>query len=401
MAKRRTKTILGIIVAIPALILLFVGGLWTYVIATTRPIHPDPNLVPSSKHADPSRNWIAAVDRGREIMRAGLSDQNLPGVSVAVGVGNEIVWAEGFGFENIQTRQPVTPATRFRIGTGSIALTSAAVGLLIEKGQMKLDDEIQVYVPEYPKKPWPVTLRQLMSHTSGMGTDAGDEGPFGEHCNSTREGLRLFKDDNLRFQPGTARRFSSYGWILVSAAVEAAAREPFMTFMRRQVFAPLGMEDTREDSPSETIPNVPTFYFPRFAADTKYGPDVMRPLDLTCYAGASAFLSTPSDLVRFGLAINNGKLLQPATVQMLQAQQRLPSGEETGYGLGWDIEAVTLAGEQTRWVGHDGDVLGGPAMALIIFPERGLTVAIASNTSYAKAEELAVRIAEVFAAAKQ
>ena len=399
MAKRRTKTILGIIVAIPALILLFVAGLWTYVIATTRPIHPDPALVPSSKNADPSRNWTAAVDRGRAIMRAELSEQNLPGVSVAVGVADDIVWAEGFGFENIQTRQPVTPGTRFRIGTGSIALTSAAAGLLIERGQIKLDDEIQVYVPEYPKKPWPITLRQLMAHMSGMGTDAGDEGPFGEHCDRTNEALRIFKDDNLRFQPGTNRRFSSYGWVLVSAAIEAAAREPFMTFMRRQVFAPLGMDDTLEDSPAAS--GVPTFYFPRFSAETKYGPDVMRPIDLSCYAGAMAFLSTPSDLVRFGLAVNNGKLLQPATVQMLQAQQRLPSGEETGYGLGWDIEPVTLAGEQTRWVGHDGDVLGGPTMALITFPERGLVVAIASNTSYAKAEELALRIAEIFAAAKR
>jgi CubicO group peptidase (beta-lactamase class C family) len=240
-----------------------------------------------------------------------------------------------------------------------------------------------------------------MAHTSGMGTDAGDEGPFGEHCNRTTEALRIFKDDRLRFEPGTSRRFSSYGWILVSAAVEAAAREPFMTFMRRQIFAPLGMEDTREDSITETIPNVPTFYFPRFAADTKYGPDVMRPIDLSCYAGAAAFLSTPSDLVRFGLAISNGTLLQSATVQTLQGEQTLRSGEMTGYGLGWDIEPITLAGRQTRWVGHDGLVLGGPAMALVTVPDTGLVVAVASNTPYAKPEELAVRIAEIFAAGKR
>ena len=399
MAKRRTKTILGIIVAIPALILLFVAGLWTFVIATTRPIHPDPNLAPATKSADPSRDWSAAADRGREAMRAALSEQNLPGVSVAVGAGGELVWAEGFGFENIQTRQPVTPGTRFRIGTGSMALTSAAVGLLVEKGRMNLDDEIQKYVPQYPRKQWPITLRHLMAHTSGMGTDAGDEGPFGEHCDRTDEALRLFKDDRLRFEPGTAIRFSSYGWILVSAAVEAAAREPFMTFMRRQVFAPLAMEDTLEDSPTAT--GVPTFYFPRFAAETKYGPDPMRPLDLSCYAGAMAFLSTPSDLVRYGLAINNGKLLQPATVQMLQSEQRLASGGMTEYGLGWDIEPVTLAGHETRWIGHDGLVMGGPAMALVTFPDRGLVVAVASNTPYAKPEELAVRIAEIFAAAKR
>ena len=134
----------------------------------------------------------------------------------------------------------------------------------------------------------------------------------------------------------------------MSAAVEAAADEPFLTFMRKQIFEPLGMDDTRADSATESIPDRATFYFPRFAADPRYGPDLMRPLDYSCYAGSSAFLSTPSDLVRFAIAIDSGKLLQPATVQLLQTSQRLASGQETGYGLGWDLETVALAGEQTR-----------------------------------------------------
>ena len=81
----------------------------------------------------------------------------------------------------------------------------------------------------------------------------------------------------------------------------------------------------------------------------------MRDLDYSCYAGSSAFLSTPSDLVRFAMALDSGKLLKPETVQLLQTSQRLPAGEETGYGLGWDLETVTVAGRQTRWIGHDGD----------------------------------------------
>jgi CubicO group peptidase (beta-lactamase class C family) len=108
-------------------------------------------------------------------------------------------------------------------------------------------------------------------------------------------------------------------------------------------------------------------------------------------------VSTPSDLVRFALAINSGKLLQPATVQLLQASQRLPSGDETGYGLGWDIETVTLNGEQTRWVGHDGNVLGGMVASLMTFPDRGLVVSVTSNTSYADTESLALKIAQAFA----
>lgn len=127
----------------------------------------------------------------------------------------------------------------------------------------------------------------------------------------------------------------------------------------------------------------------------------MRPIDLSCYAGSSVFVSTPSDLVRFAIAIDSGKLLQPATVALLQTSERLPSGEETGYGLGWDVETVALAGQQARWVGHDGSVLGGMVASLMTFPERGLVIAVTSNTSYADTESLALKIAQAFAAQKQ
>ena len=140
-----------------------------------------------------------------------------------------------------------------------------------------------------------------------------------------------------------------------------------------------------------------TFYFPRFAADPTYGLHLMRDVDYSCYAGSSVFLSTPSDLVRFAMAINSGKLLQPATVQFLQTSQRLPSGQETGYGLGWDLETVALAGEQTGLVGHDGESLGGMVASFMTFPKYGIVVAVTSNISYADTFSIAVKIAQAFA----
>jgi hypothetical protein len=123
----------------------------------------------------------------------------------------------------------------------------------------------------------------------------------------------------------------------------------------------------------------------------------MRPLDYSCYAGASVFLSTPSDLVRFGMAINNGKLLQPSTVQLLQTSQRLASGQETGYGLGWDLEDVALAIKQARVVGHDGDLLGGRVASLMTFPGRGIVVAVISNISYVDTFAIGSKVAKAFA----
>ena len=399
MAKRwnRTETWLALIVLGVLLFILGLGGFWVFMSATP-PLHSNAQDVPSVTHSAPLPQWAAAVEQGRQIARAGLTEQNLPGLSVAVAVGGDIVWAEGFGWADLEKRVPVAPDTQFRIGTASIALTSAAIGLLLEEGQLNLDDEIQKHVPEFPKKQSPVTLRQLMGHLAGVRTDGGDEGPlFSQHCERPADALPHFADDALRFEPGAEYRFSSYGWILVSAAVEAASKEPFLTFMQKEIFEPLGMDRTMADSATEPIPNRATPYFPRFAADPRYGPDLMREVDYSCYAGASVFVSTPSDLVRFAIAINSGKLLQPATVQLFQTSQRTASGQETGYGLGWDLETVTLAGQQTRTIGHDGDSLGGTLASLLTFREHGIVVSLTTNVSYADTFAVGVKIAEAFA----
>ena len=393
----RIETWLAVIVLGVGVIILSVGGLWVYMSATATPLHPDPSRVPSVTGSDPSPKFTEAVERGRQVLRGFIAEQNLPGLSVAVGVNGDLVWAEGFGWANLEQQGPVKPETRFRIGTASIVLTSAAAGVLIEQGRLKLDDEIQAYVPEYPKKQWPVTVRQVMGHLAGIRTDGGDEGPlFSQQCERPIDGVQRIAEYSLLFEPGTQYRFSSFGWIVISAAIEAAAKEPFLTFMQKQVFEPLRMDDTMLDASIQPLEDQATSYFPKFAGDPRYGNDLMRDLDYTCYAGGSAFLSTPSDLVRFAMAINGGKLLQPATAEVLQTSQRLASGQETGYGLGWHLETVTLAGQQVRSVGHDGAVLGGIAGSLMTFRDRGIAVAILSNTSYADTPAAALNIAEVF-----
>jgi CubicO group peptidase (beta-lactamase class C family) len=345
-------------------------------------------------------------------MRAGLAQQNLPGLSVAVAVDGGIVWAEGFGWADLVNQVPVAPGTRFRVADASKALTSAAVGMLMENNRLHLEDEIQLHVPEFPKKPWPVTLRQLMAQVAGVTTDHGGEAPLANassddgnpamHCGRTADGLQLddFAERELLFEPGTRYSPSSYGWVLVSAAVEAAANEPFFAFMRAQVFEPLGMHDTTIDVATEAILARATFYFPLFglAGDTRFGPKSARQGDYSCYAGAAAFLSTPSDLVRFGTGIDSGRLLKPGTVQQLQTPQRLPSGAETGYGLGWELETVLLAGQPTRMAGHGSkeEFIGGTTY-LTTFPERGIVVAVMSNISFADTKSIALSIAQTFA----
>jgi serine beta-lactamase-like protein LACTB len=384
-------------------IILAVGVLlaartWWYVFATA-PLHPNPQNVPFATERSPSPMWAGAVDQGRQIARASLAEENLPGLAVAIGVGGDIVWAEGFGWANLESRVPVAPGLRFRIGHVSKALTSAAVGLLVEQGRLRLDDEIQTYVPAFPRKQWPVTLRQLMGHMAGIRHYPGEEAdiPSG-HCERASEGLQSFADDPLLFEPETESRYSTYGWVLVSAAVEAAANEPFFTFMRTQLFTPLGMTGTMPDSATESIPDRATFYFPRFSGDNQFGHEVAKPVDYSCFAGAGAFLSTPVDLVRFGMALSSGTLLHPDTVRRLQTPQMLTSGKDTDFGLGWMLETIPLAGEPTRLASDASRSLLGGSTSFLTFPERGLVVAVTSNTSYAGTRSIALKLAEVFAA---
>src|SRR5262245_18522544 len=175
MARKRTETLLALGAVAVGLLLTAFAGLFAYISITATKLHPDPQHVRSVMRSAPSSTWTGAAEQGRQVVRASLAEQNLPGVSVAVGVGGDIVWAEGFGWADLEKQLPVTPNLRFRIGTASTVLTSAAVGLLLEKNKLKLDEEIQKYVPEFPEKQWPVTLRQLMGHVAGVRNDGGDE----------------------------------------------------------------------------------------------------------------------------------------------------------------------------------------------------------------------------------
>ena len=382
-----------------AVFVLFLAGLgiYTFVMTVSTKLHPNPTDVPSVTLAAPSQKWAAAVDRGKQIARAGLAGQNLPGLSVAVGVGGDIVWAEGFGWADMEKRVPVAPAMRFRIGHTSKALTSAAVGLLLEKNRLHLEKEIQAYVPEFPRKPWPVTLRQLMGHVAGVAHYESEEDSLPTaHCERAVEGVPRFADRPLRSEPDTEYAYSTFGWVLVSAAAEAAAQEPLATFMTAQIFKPLGMTATTFESTGRIADRV-TFYQRRFTGDAGEGVVPAAVVDYSCFSGAGAILSTPTDLVRFGMAVNGGKLLQADTVKKLQTPQVLTSGKETEYGLGWMVEEVTLAGEPVRMVHHASRSLKGGTTSFMTFPARGMVVAVTANIANAITRDIALAIAQAFA----
>jgi serine beta-lactamase-like protein LACTB, mitochondrial len=398
MSKSRISTWVSLVLLGVGLLAVGIPGLWVYMSITATTVHPDSQNIPSLTNSPPLPKWAGAAEQSRQIVRASMSENNLAGLSVAVGIDGEIVWAEGFGFADIESRLPVTPNHRFRTGTASIVFTSAAIGLLLDEGRLKLDDQIQRYVPEFPTKHWPVTIRQAMGDVAGLKGEDPDDGVLtSSHCERPADAVALFAKDPLLFQPGTEYRDSTFGWVLLSAVVEAAADTPFVTFLNERIFRPLGMLDTFKESVTNPPPDAATSYNPRFAANPVYGIKPLPKFDYSCHAGSNGFLSTPSDLVRFGMVINRGKLLRPQTVQTLQTPQRLASGRQTSYGLGWDLKTVTLAGQQVQAAGHNGHFWVEEVASLLTFPERGLAVAVMSNVSFAGTPSVAERIAQAFA----
>ncbi|HTM75940.1 MAG TPA: serine hydrolase domain-containing protein, partial [Pseudolabrys sp.] len=175
------------------------------------------------------------------------------------------------------------------------------------------------------------------------------------HCERPADAVAIFAKEPLLFRPGTQYCDSTFGWLLLSAVVEAAADIPFATFLNERVFRPLRMVDTFKESVTNPPSDAATSYNPRFAAKPTYGLTPLPKFDYSCHAGSNGFLSTPSDLVRFGMAINRGKLLRPQTVEMLQTRQRLTSGDLTSYGLATfrrkieRLSALNAATEPTRF----------------------------------------------------
>ena len=396
-----------------SLLVVIAGAVPLLLAACAIPPEPDPDALPSSVLEPPSAAYWDAVEEGRTIARSLVAKENLPGLSLAVAVNGEIVWAEGFRWADQENQTPVTPATLFRIGGVSETITAAAVGLLSERARLDLDAAVQRYVPSFPEKEWPISTRQLMAHTAGI-RHHFDEEERKINCADEAERLALFGGDPLRFRPGTEYLYSTHGWVLVGAVVAAAANEPYLDFVQREILTPLGMESTVSDVAGQTEPGSAHFYYPRFMLDPRYGLHDAPTVDLACILPAGGFLSTPSDLVRFGSAMMGDALLDPATVEELQTPVHLASGESTGQALGWVVQRAPMGadGTPTRIVGQGlgdavrrsilsatkvgGHVTGGTA-SLMTVPEHRIAIAVATNVSGAEnVSPLSARLADVF-----
>ncbi len=332
------------------------------------------------------------------------ADNDLPGLSVAVAVDGEIVFSEGVGHAELDNLIPATGRTVHNVG--SVSKVIAVVGLmqLVERGLIDLDATIQTYLPYYPEKEWPITVRHILTHSSGTRHyRAGEFGEYGllrfRHFDDFEEATRMWRDDPLLFEPGTAWMYSSHGHNLQHGVVEAASGEGFEEYLRRQVFEPAGMLATQFDVPSRVIHNRGHGYV-RDAEGRFVHADAEDPSYK--YAGGG-ILSNAEDLVRLCLALNEGRLLAPETLaEMYRPQldpsvmQHVPGGEPRPLGheqaLAWFMR-TDPAGR--RYPRHTGTVKGTRSF-VGNWIEHGVVVALQANALPFDSARYGEAIAQMF-----
>jgi CubicO group peptidase (beta-lactamase class C family) len=313
-----------------------------------------------------------------------------PGLALAIAVDGKIVYSEGFGYADLEERVPVWPTTKFRIGSISKPLTATALMQLVEAGKLDLDAPVQKYVPSFPDKGAVITVRMVGGHLGGIRHYRGDEMNIQRHYDNVLDGLRIFENDPLVSPPGTKFNYSSYGFNLLSAVIESASGEPFLSYMQDHVITPMGLVHTAADQNTQIIEQRSRFY--ELAKD---GHQENAPYVDNSYKWAGGgFLSTAEDLVRFGALLLKPGFLKSDSLQQLFTSQKTKSGDETGYGIGWGI-AKTPSGK--RIYEHSGGSVGGTSQ-LILYPETHVVVALVTNLSGGtwKREEVEA-VAEKFA----
>jgi CubicO group peptidase (beta-lactamase class C family) len=336
-------------------------------------------------------SYKSAIAQATKLITDTMAALKVPGSAIGVMKDGKLVWSAGFGYADLEQQVKAGPKTIFRAGSISKSLTSAAIGRLIEEGKLDLDQPVQRYVPSFPRKQWPITVRQVAGHIAGIRHYNPGEFESTRHYPTVLEGLMIFQDDSLLFEPGTRYSYSSYGWNLVSAVIEGASGEPFLDYMRKQVFLKAGM--------LATVPDYADSIIPWRARNYVRGPDrqvLNAPyVDNSYKWAAGGFLSTIEDLVRFGEAMRTGTLLKPATVQQLWTSLTLSDGKETGYGIGW---SVNRDAQGHRYVGHTGGSMGATSH-LRVYPDDGLVIVLLVNSDPTFISALP-RIATLFYSAK-
>lgn len=324
----------------------------------------------------------------------------MPSLSAAVVRDGQLVWAEAFGWADVEARTPATTAGRYRLASVSKVIAAAVAARLAERGVVDLDAPIGQYRPSLPIAHHGTTLRQLLAHTGGVrhyvGSDYDPRRPGGaidqRTYRNTDEALSIFIHDPLVSVPGEVFNYSTFGYTLMSAVLESATRLSFPYLVETEVTRPLDLHTVGPDVIGARVPDrVRCYQQVRDTGEVRPAPMVNPAYK---WAGGGLLGAAP-DIARFGDALLNPGYLSMASLEQTftpVAPTREPAPVQVG--LGWRIDRDPAGRLRCH---HAGSIIGGRSIVMVI-PEAALSVAILSNMGDLPVDPLspAQRLAEGF-----
>ena len=305
-----------------------------------------------------------------------------PSLAISIVNDGQLIFAKGYGVSDVENNVPATADTVYRIASLSKSLTATAAMRLVEARRLDLDAPVQKYCPAFPTKQWPITVRDVLTHQSGIRHYKNDDESINtRHYTSINEALtQNFSKDPLLFEPGTKFSYTSYGYIVLGCVMEGASGMSYTTYMQQNIFGPAGMTSTRLDDVFAIIPHRARGY--SIDKDGKLQNAIL--VDISNKPPGSGINSSIRDLGLFMVALYGGKLVTPATWNQMITPAKTHDGKPTIYGYGWFVGGPISTYRGLREVGHGGDVQGF-ASVLYAIPEKKFAVVVLSNGENEKA----------------
>lgn len=334
------------------------------------------NIYPQDPEVETNRNNSQLV---KQMANELLNIAQLPGLSISIRKKNEIIFAEGFGYADLEKKIPVTANTQFRAASTSKVITVTGLAKMMQDGIIDIEAEVQKYVPHYPLKAYPITLKQLAGNISGMPHYLNTDKLEDKFYSNTKDALSVFSHHPLLFKPQTKYSYSSAGFVLLSAAMEGASGVNFISYLQDKVFNPSGMKSTEPDMGKyKLMPHLTTYYEKKNDAYVA----ILNPREMSSIWAAGGFVTTPTDLVNMTKAYSNG-YLKSNTVRKMFESQTLLSGEKTNVGIGWRI-GMDMEGRNI--IEHAG-VTEGTRSVISYFPDEDIAVSVMTNTEWVSSIE--------------
>ncbi len=343
----------------------------------------------SSKKELIERPQLSGLDKADALLQKLIDDRKIPGLAIAVANKSKTYFEKGYGYADLEKQLPINPKeTIFRIASVSKPIAATALAHMVAEKQIDLDASLYSYVPYFPKKEWDFSIRQLANHTAGIrsykGMEYGLNKPY-----SIKEGITIFKNDNLLFKPGTDYHYNSFDWVLISLAMQEVSGIPFNKYVQEKVLHPLGMKNTKPEITTSSA-------YSNFYSRNRLGfREAISVNNLYKLAGGG-YVSTTEDIIKLGQAYLNKEVLSNDIIEQFITSEVI-ANKPTYYGLGWQVSADKKG---NPYYGHIGNGVGGYSN-FYIYPKEQLVISILVNCTNPNIQEELDEVIAIFVSEAQ